>query len=233
MNLRGQEQPLLENFIFWGGSSALEVFNLDPWKLLITLSVPSLAPTFGEPALLRCGPDHIHLYALGWWINTISLELLRVLWFCPTAVVYLTICLALAIDLQTVTLWAANAGMAELPSPHCADMSYGATKAMLETRSNVVQTRAHQDDLACKEAFPGSVLVVAVNFGLMFSSAVTSVTLQISWRAINPTRDPKYNHSADPGCLPQGRAPWGISRVTFWPRAKGPKGCSPVKSGSW
>lgn len=70
--------------------------------------------------------------------------------------------------------------MAELPSLHCGDMSYGATKAVLETRSNVVQTRAHQDDLACKEVFPESVLVVAVNFGLMFSSAVTSVTLQIS-----------------------------------------------------
>ena len=66
-----------------------------------------------------------------------------------------------------------------------------------------------------------------------FSSAVTSVTLQISWRAINPTRDPKYSHAADPGCLPQGCAPRGISPVTFWPRAKGPKGCSPVKSGIW
>ena len=70
--------------------------------------------------------------------------------------------------------------MAELPSPHCADLSYGATKAVLETHSNVVQTRAHQDDLDGTEAFPGSVSVVAVNFSLMFSSAVTSVTLQIS-----------------------------------------------------
>lgn len=54
--------------------------------------------------------------------------------------------------------------MAEPPLLHCADMSYGATKAVLETHSNVVVTQAHQDDLDGTEVFPGSVSVVAVNF---------------------------------------------------------------------
>ena len=79
MNPGWQEQPLLENLVFGGGSPAEEVSNLDPWKLLITLFIPTPAPTPGEPAVLSCGSDHCHLSVVGWLMSTISLEPLRAL----------------------------------------------------------------------------------------------------------------------------------------------------------
>ena len=39
-------------------------------------------------------------------------------------------------------------------------VSYRATKAVLGTHPNIVQTRENKDGIACNVTFPGSVLVV-------------------------------------------------------------------------